>query len=135
MAVRQPTSPIPSGKKAHVTDFDRRLGAAIRSRRILLGLSQQELAELIGVTYQQAHKYEKGINRIASARLLDICRALSDWPVAECLAAAVGEPAPQVDPSIRQRMDAAALFGKLSRRKAAAVVRLMRALAEPEGGK
>ena len=43
-------------------DVDWHVGARLRERRILLGLTQQELAELIGVTYQQAHKYEKGIN-------------------------------------------------------------------------
>ena len=41
----------------------------MRERRIMLGLTQQQMAELIGVTYQQAHKYEKGINRIAAGRL------------------------------------------------------------------
>jgi transcriptional regulator with XRE-family HTH domain len=43
---------------------------------MLLGLTQQQLADLIGVTYQQAHKYEKGINRIAGGRLYAIARAL-----------------------------------------------------------
>ena len=42
----------------------------------MLGLTQQELAALIGVTYQQAHKYEKGINRIAAGRLFTIAQAL-----------------------------------------------------------
>ena len=42
----------------------------------MLGLTQQQLAELIGVTYQQAHKYEKGINRVAAGRLYGIARAL-----------------------------------------------------------
>ena len=44
-------------------DIDRYVGARVRERRIMLGLTQQQMAELIGVTYQQAHKYEKGINR------------------------------------------------------------------------
>jgi len=57
-------------------DVDRHVGARLRERRILLGLTQQELAELIGVTYQQAHKYEKGTNRIAAGRLSVIARAL-----------------------------------------------------------
>ena len=35
----------------------------------MLGLSQQQMADLIGVTYQQAHKYERGINRISAGRL------------------------------------------------------------------
>ena len=42
----------------------------------MLGLTQQQMAELIGVTYQQAHKYEKGINRIASGRHFHIAKAL-----------------------------------------------------------
>ena len=42
----------------------------------MLGLTQQQMAELIGVTYQQAHKYEKGINRIAAGRLSSIAQAL-----------------------------------------------------------
>ncbi len=45
-------------------------------RRILLGLSQHQLADVIGVTYQQQHKYERGINRISAGRLAAIARAL-----------------------------------------------------------
>ena len=40
----------------------------------MLGLTQQQMAELIGVTYQQAHKYEKGVNRIAGGRLTPLPR-------------------------------------------------------------
>jgi transcriptional regulator with XRE-family HTH domain len=57
-------------------EVDRYVGARIRERRILLGLTQQQMADLIGVTYQQAHKYEKGINRVAAGRLYSIARAL-----------------------------------------------------------
>jgi transcriptional regulator with XRE-family HTH domain len=42
----------------------------------MLGLTQQQMAELIGVTYQQAHKYEKGMNRVAAGRLYSIAQAL-----------------------------------------------------------
>ena len=49
---------------------------AARARGWSLGLTQQGLAELIGVTYQQAHKYEKGVNRIAGGRLYTIAQAL-----------------------------------------------------------
>jgi transcriptional regulator with XRE-family HTH domain len=51
---------------------DRYVGARIRERRIMLGLSQQQLAGMIGVTYQQAHKYERGMNRISAGRLFEI---------------------------------------------------------------
>jgi transcriptional regulator with XRE-family HTH domain len=57
-------------------DIDRFVGTRMRERRIMLGLTQQQMAELIGVTYQQAHKYEKGINRIAAGRLSSVARAL-----------------------------------------------------------
>ena len=56
---------------------DRHVGAKIRERRIMLGLSQQQMADMIGVTYQQAHKYERGINRISAGRLYEITRVLS----------------------------------------------------------
>jgi transcriptional regulator with XRE-family HTH domain len=49
----------------------------MRERRILLGRTQQQMAELIGVTYQQAHKYEKALNRVAAGRLYLIARALA----------------------------------------------------------
>src|SRR5207249_10352923 len=57
--------------------IDDHVGARIRERRIMLGLTQQQLAELIGVTYQQAHKYERGINRVSAGRLYEIAQVLS----------------------------------------------------------
>ena len=62
--------------RSRAQDVDRHVGARLRERRIMLGLTQQQLAELIEVTYQQAHKYEKGINRIAAGRLSSIAQAL-----------------------------------------------------------
>jgi transcriptional regulator with XRE-family HTH domain len=56
---------------------DRHVGIRIRERRLMLGLSQQQLANLIGVTYQQAHKYERGLNRISAGRLFEIAQVLS----------------------------------------------------------
>jgi len=58
-------------------DVDRHVGSRIRERRIMLGLTQQQLADLIGVTYQQAHKYERGINRVSAGRLYEIAHVLS----------------------------------------------------------
>ena len=59
------------------SSIDRHVGARIRERRIMLGLSQQLMADMIGVTYQQAHKYERGINRISAGRLYEITRVLN----------------------------------------------------------
>ena len=58
------------------TEVDRLVGARIRARRIALGLSQLDLAEQIGCTYQQLHKYERAINRLAAGRLLRCAEAL-----------------------------------------------------------
>ena len=52
------------------------VGQRIRERRTMLGLTQQQLADLIGVTYQQAHKYERGINRVSAGRLYEISQVL-----------------------------------------------------------
>jgi len=57
-------------------DADRHVGARLRERRIMLGMSLQQLAELIGVTYQQAHKYETGLNRLAVGLLWRVAQAL-----------------------------------------------------------
>ena len=58
------------------SEIDRYVGRRIRERRVMLGLSQQQMANLIGVTYQQAHKYERGINRISAGRLYEISQVL-----------------------------------------------------------
>lgn len=67
----------PKRTTGRTQDIDHHVGARIRERRIMLGLTQQQLADLIGVTYQQAHKYERGINRVSAGRLFEIGRVLS----------------------------------------------------------
>jgi transcriptional regulator with XRE-family HTH domain len=57
-------------------DLERHVGQRIRQRRIMLGLTQQEMARLVGITYQQAHKYERGINRVSAGRLYHIATVL-----------------------------------------------------------
>jgi DNA-binding XRE family transcriptional regulator len=65
-----------TSRRARAEDVDRYVGARVRQRRVMLGLTQQQMADLIGVTYQQAHKYEKGINRVAAGRLYQMARVL-----------------------------------------------------------
>jgi transcriptional regulator with XRE-family HTH domain len=62
--------------RARAQDADRHLAARMRERRIMVGMSQQQIAELIGVTYQQVHKYERGLNRVPASRLYSIAQAL-----------------------------------------------------------
>jgi transcriptional regulator with XRE-family HTH domain len=52
------------------------VGSKVKARRLILGISQEELATAIGLTFQQVQKYERGTNRISVSRLVDICRVL-----------------------------------------------------------
>ena len=52
----------------------------MRLRRLTMNVSQERLAEMLGLTFQQVQKYEKGVNRVAASRLWDVARAL-DVPV------------------------------------------------------
>jgi transcriptional regulator with XRE-family HTH domain len=56
---------------------DRLVGARIKARRTMLGLTQSELAERMGITYQQLHKYEQAINRISAGKLFLCAQALN----------------------------------------------------------
>lgn len=58
------------------TSLDAKIGARIRARRLEIGMSQEKLAEGLGLTFQQVQKYEKGINRVAASRLYDIAQVL-----------------------------------------------------------
>ncbi|MFQ6547798.1 helix-turn-helix domain-containing protein [Aestuariibius sp. 2305UL40-4] len=60
---------------------DVHVGKRIRHRRWTLGTTQQQLAEEVGIKFQQIQKYETGTNRVSASRLWDIARAL-DVPVA-----------------------------------------------------
>ncbi|MEQ1707140.1 MAG: helix-turn-helix transcriptional regulator [Terricaulis sp.] len=59
------------------SDVDRQIGARVRARRLDVGMSQEQLGQAIGVTFQQVQKYEKGVNRVSASTLLDIADALS----------------------------------------------------------
>ncbi|WP_043367452.1 helix-turn-helix domain-containing protein [Belnapia sp. F-4-1] len=62
------------------TVVDEHVGRRIRERRVMMGLSQQQLARTIGVTYQQQHKYERGMNRISAGRLFAVAQTLGIEP-------------------------------------------------------
>ena len=58
--------------------IDVHVGNRIRLRRTLLGLSQEKLASLLGLTFQQVQKYERGMNRVGASRLWDIGKVLEE---------------------------------------------------------
>ena len=57
--------------------IDRHVGARVRMRRMLIGMSQEKLGEALGLTFQQVQKYEKGTNRISASRLQQISETLN----------------------------------------------------------
>jgi transcriptional regulator with XRE-family HTH domain len=61
--------------------IDLRVARRIRERRLRIGMTQQKLAKIIGVAFQQAHKYEHGISRVTAGRLYHIATAL-EAPIA-----------------------------------------------------
>jgi len=69
-------SRIKTTEDGELNPVDVYIGGKVKARRLLLGLSQEELAKSIGLTFQQVQKYEKGVNRISVSRLVDICRSL-----------------------------------------------------------
>jgi transcriptional regulator with XRE-family HTH domain len=82
-----------------VTQFnpiDQHVGKRLRMRRLMLDMSQADIAEALGLTFQQVQKYEKGTNRISASRLQRLCQVLQ-VPVAfffEGAPRAIGLPEP-----------------------------------------
>ena len=55
---------------------DKHVGARVRMRRMMIGMSQERLGDALGITFQQVQKYEKGTNRIGASRLQHIAKTL-----------------------------------------------------------
>ncbi len=67
--------PLPS-PSPDASEIDRIVGERIRRRRVLLGLTQDQLADALGISYQQIQKYETGANRVSAGRLFKIAQTL-----------------------------------------------------------
>lgn len=79
--ITRPAVPASNGAQRHVLNaIDIHVGARIRLRRQLLGMSQTKLADALGITFQQLQKYEQGLNRVSAGRLYDLGRTL-DMPI------------------------------------------------------
>jgi transcriptional regulator with XRE-family HTH domain len=62
--------------KKQANPIDAQVGNRVRLRRMLVGMSQEKLGELLGLTFQQVQKYEKGVNRIGAGRLFHVAKIL-----------------------------------------------------------
>ena len=63
-------------KELDINLVDEYIGKRLKLRRVMLHMSQHELASMIGVTFQQVQKYESGANRISASRLFIIAKVL-----------------------------------------------------------
>ena len=63
--------------KKQANPIDVQVGNRVRIRRMLIGMSQERLGDLLGLTFQQVQKYEKGVNRIGAGRLFEVARILN----------------------------------------------------------
>ncbi len=68
------------GDRGTLSPVDIHVGARARQRRVLLGMTQTNLAVALGLAFQQVHKYERGLKRIAASKLFKLSRAL-DVPI------------------------------------------------------
>jgi transcriptional regulator with XRE-family HTH domain len=124
--------------------IDLHVGSRIRLRRKILGVSQERLAESLGLTFQQVQKYERGSNRVSASKLYEIAATLQSQVAYffEGLAdpsAADGEAAPGTEQSVQdflmtpEGLELAALFPRISRaRVRRRVLDLVRSMAEEE---
>jgi transcriptional regulator with XRE-family HTH domain len=123
-----PAAP-PRRSTSRTQDVDRHVGARVSERRIMLGLTQQQLADLIGVTYQQAHKYERGINRVSAGRLFEIAQVLS-VPVSYFFDGLAEDGGRGITPRERMCLELARNFAQIpNERHQEALSQLARALA------
>jgi transcriptional regulator with XRE-family HTH domain len=122
---------------------DRHVGLRIRMRRKEVGISQERLAEALGLTFQQVQKYERAANRVSASKLFEIARALSTSVAYFYEGLAALET---LDPPSASNLDAQAFlltpegaelattFPRLARaRVRRKVVELVRALADVDG--
>ncbi|USQ95947.1 helix-turn-helix domain-containing protein [Caulobacter sp. RL271] len=131
-----------SDAERHPNPIDLHVGARIRMRRKILGVSQERLAEDLGLTFQQIQKYERGANRVSASKLYEIARSLQSSVAYffEGLAdtthegvAEGGEPFVHDFLMTSEGLELAALFPKITRSKVRRrILELVRSMAEEE---
>jgi transcriptional regulator with XRE-family HTH domain len=108
---------------------DQFIGMRLRERRMMIGLSQQQFGDLIGITYQQVYKYEHGINSLSAGRLYEFARELGT-PVEHFFEGLEKENAEQLPLRQSRLLDAMRNIGEIkSEEHREAIRRLTRALA------
>jgi len=137
---------IPEARASNVVDVH--VGAQVRMRRKLLGVSQAALGDALGLTFQQIQKYERGANRVSASKLYEIAKVLRT-PVsfffdglADPVASEtdeVGQAAGQVVTDFLntpEGLELAAMFPKIGRgRVRRQILDMVRAVVEDDAGR
>ena len=114
---------------------DVHVGRRLRERRVLVGLSLEELGDRVGLTYQQVQKYETGFNRMGASRLWEMSHILG-VPVAWFFEG-IGRPGRKMEPhhTKRETLELVRAYSSCSKEVQNRLIALLRTLAEPEGKK
>ncbi len=110
------------------------VGARLRVRRTLLGMSQTTLGEAIGVSFQQMQKYERGTNRISASRLFDLLRVL-DVPLEyffDDMPTAVAASSPATEKRGRVKEPPSYELDPMAKRETLELVRAYYKISDPE---
>ena len=128
-------SGMKSEKDLKANDIDRLVGDRIRQRRILMGLTQDQLGASLGISYQQIQKYETGANRVSAGRLYLIAQRLEVKPgwFFDPVSSELGDIDLTENQSSRLLIDFVRHFGTIEDEKVKSILlSLVRALAEPQ---
>lgn len=107
--------------------IDIHVGNRIRSQRQVLSLSQEKLGNMLGISFQQVQKYEKGANRVGSSRLYELSQALQ-VPVSWFFEGLDSDNVTPLLPTRRSSMEMGALIDNLPNEVRKSVIDLIRAL-------
>ncbi|MBI5163221.1 MAG: helix-turn-helix transcriptional regulator [Magnetospirillum sp.] len=113
--------------------IDVHVGGRVRLRRTLLGLTQEQLGEALGLTFQQVQKYERGLNRISASRLHDLAGVL-DVPISfffDDMSAEVEARSPRLISDITVELPPAAK-NQMLKRETLELVRAYYRIADPQ---
>ncbi len=123
-------------QESRPSPVDIHVGARIRLRRTLLGMSQERLGDALGLTFQQVQKYERGVNRVGASRLFDLSRIL-DVPInffyenMTDATAAGGAPARHAATGFAEPQEGFAADDALSKRETLELVRAYYRITDP----
>lgn len=116
-------------KNQPMTNIPTKIGAFLKQQRLTNGLSQEQLAEKIGISFQQIQKYENGTSGILMERFFDLAKALKFSP-SESLKKIEGSQKPEVELD-RESVELIKNYKLLKREHQNAVYQMIRVLGDP----